>query len=461
MYGTPILKQFGGFTKVSVSEFIKWLENNQKNIAKLSFQSEGKGNAEAFNDYLENFIKSANLEKIQYLNFCDIGDGVIEALLEKSSTLTQLKTLLLLDNRLSVKGIEALAKLEYLFQDREQELQVQHFQKSLSDEGKFFYDFLKNQSSNTENKDSIKEMIFNIARINYSGDFIKYILEQPETYPFLINSRSEQRETILDFYCHSPVMQKFLFSHGLIPAEEPERTTESQNISQNKQSVHLEEVSKRTRFAVKKLVEFLRASKDELEQAATSYMENMSQFSQKYQKNQMKAGLLCLSENGKKLVMEKRKEKTALSDKAYIEEILKIGHQALQQKYLIKDNKGKYTEAISTIELQYDYTSDGAKITIPQSIGCVKLLIDRTSTAISRDERQELLTALAEQNPEAVKNKLSIIQRELRKHNITKEQITTKTEFHQLLNYMSTEKVNKLFQEISGFKIEEMWKTQK
>ncbi|WP_264336558.1 MULTISPECIES: TomO hydrophobic C-terminal domain-containing protein [unclassified Wolbachia] len=467
MPATSILKQFGGFTKISVEKFIDWLKSNPKNIKNLSFQSEGEDNGEAFNHYIEDFIKSANLEETQYLNLnlCKISDGVIEALLEKSHTLKEFKHLLLMNHRLSAKGIEALAQLEHSLKDRGQELNVIHVTLNSSYECKAFYDFLKNeyknQSSNTVNADSIKKMIFDIARSDNNGDWLKYILEQSEKYPFLINSRNEQNETLLSFYTHSPAMQKFLFSHGLIPAKEPERTNESQKIVLNKQSVHSEVAAKKTRFTTKELLKYLEASKDKLEQAATSYMENIPKLYEEYQNNLIKIRLLSITKDEKTRVMEGKLSKNATlpDDKAFVKEIFEKAKKVLEDQYLNKDKYGNYTQEISRIELQYDYTRDDAKITIPQSIGCIKLLIDRS--LIPLEEKKELLVSLAEQNPKLVQQKLSSIKSELKNDNISYEQITNRTMFHKLLDNVNDDKVNKLFEEISGFNIEKTWKEQK
>lgn len=274
------------------------------------------------------------------------GDEVVKALLAKSHTLKALKSFCFAFNNFSVEGIEAFAQLEYLLgETKTDKFNASNIRTTVGpSEGacKIFYDFLKkeyskNRSLDIADEDSVKKMIFDMARIDNNGDSVKYILEQPDKYPFLINSQDEQGHTLPHFYTHFPRMQEFLFKHGLIPEKEPERDTESQNILQDRQSVHLSSVTKRTNFTTKKLVEFIKANKDELKQAATSYMENIPKLLKQYQDNQMKVKLLGLTEE--RLVMEQTllENPVVPDDKEFVEITFKKVEEVLEQKYLSKD----------------------------------------------------------------------------------------------------------------------------
>uniref|UniRef100_A0AAU7YL73 Ankyrin repeat domain protein n=1 Tax=Wolbachia endosymbiont of Oeneis ivallda TaxID=3171168 RepID=A0AAU7YL73_9RICK len=463
---TSILKPLGGFTKVPVNQLIELLKKNPKNIESLSFQNEGKDNGEAFNHYIEDFIKSANLEETQHLdlNWCEIDDRVIKALLEKSHTLKKFKRLLLMDHRLSAKGIEDLAQLEHSFKNRKEKFNVEHVQFYSSDECKAFYDFLKNeyknQSSNTVNADSIKKMIFDIARSDNTGNWVKYILEQSEKYPFLINSRNEQNENILLFYNHSPEMKKFLFNHGLIPEEERNQRRDDEHIVQDNQSVHANSIVKRINFFAKKLVESTKDNKKQLKQAADSYLKSIEQLKQ-YQNDPVRLKLLNLTDNEKRIVMEKTLNSHDVpDDKGFIKTVIDKAKQTLEQKYLRKNSRNEYGQGYPTQGLQYDHTKDDAKITIPESIGRIKLLIDNFS--IPLQEKKELLVTLMEQNPGLVRKKLPIIRKEFGNSDILNKVRFQKTELYMLLNSIDdSKKIDKLFKEISSLGIEKVWREQK
>uniref|UniRef100_A0A3B0J8E5 Uncharacterized protein n=1 Tax=Wolbachia endosymbiont of Aleurodicus dispersus TaxID=1288877 RepID=A0A3B0J8E5_9RICK len=99
-------------------------------------------------------------------------------------------------------------------------------------------------------------------------------------------------------------------------------------------------------------------------------------------------------------------------------------------------------------------------MTIPESIGYVKLLIDNSSVPLR--EKKELLVTLMEQNPELVRKELSMIKEELGNSDIFNEGQFDRTELHGLLSGINDdEKVNKLFKEISGLDIEKVWREQK
>ncbi|WP_265016562.1 leucine-rich repeat domain-containing protein [Wolbachia endosymbiont (group A) of Andrena dorsata] len=385
-----------------------------------------------------------------------IDDKGLKAL-TKSSCLKNLKKLRLGEIEIGIEGIESLAEI------KNSGVKLIHSLKEISH--RIFCDFLLKPRPHNQvtYKKGVKKMIFNVAQHDNSGKIVKHILTQPNKYHFLINSQDEQGHTLSHFYTHSPEMQEFLFKHGLIPEKEPEleRDAELQGILRNRQSVHARAANKETCFFTAKLVKSINANENELKQAATSYMENVPKLLKQYQNDQMKVKLLGLTKDGKRLVMEQvlRKNAAVPDDKEFIEITFKKVEEVLKQKYLSKDQEGEYIEEMSRGKLQYDYTRDNAKVTIPESIGYIKLLIDRFTIPLMA--RKELLVTLVNQNPGLVQQKLSRIKSELGNDNVSQKQITNRAEFHKLLNDVDADKVNKLFEEISGFNIEETWKEQK
>lgn len=369
------------------------------------------------------------------------------------------------DHKLSAKGIEALAQLQYLLKIRGKELQVNHVESIFSHESKVFYDFLeneyyKNQSSDTVNTDSVKKMIFDIARSDNTGNWVKYILEQSEKYPFLINPRNEKNENMLLFYNHSPEMKKFLFNHGLIPEEERNQRRADEHIVRDNQSVHASPIVKRTNFFAKKLVESTKDNEKQLKQAADSYLKSIEQLKQ-YQNDPVRLGLLNLTDDEKRSVMERTLNGHHVpNDKGFIKTVIDKAKQTLEQQYLRKNSRGEYDDGSPISGMQYDYARNDAKITIPESIGRIKLLID--NFFIPLKEKKELLVTLMEQNPELVREKLPTIRKELGNSDILNKRRFEKTELYVLLNSIDdSKKIDKLFNKISGLDIEKVWREQK
>ncbi|WP_425386408.1 TomO hydrophobic C-terminal domain-containing protein [Wolbachia endosymbiont (group A) of Barypeithes pellucidus] len=459
------------------------LELSSNNISAESAEALANGNL-------------TNLKKLN-LNHCKVGDEGAEAL--ANGNLTNLKKLNLFSNNISAEGAEALAKdnlpnltsldlgcnnignkgAEALanvnltkftkFDLSYNNIDFEHIEvlarskcsgiKLNNRDQKVFYDFLLKKCSNNQvvDKESIKKMIFNVARSNYSGDLVRYILTQPDKYPFLINSKDEQWHTLSHFYNHSPEIQEFLFKHGLVP----EKDSTLRNITNDKQSVHAGLAVKKTKFITKNLVESIKASEGQLEQAVNSYVESIPKLLKEYQNDQVKIGLLGLKENEKKSVMEEVLNGGDVpSDEEFIKTVIDKAEQVLKQQYLKKNFHGEYDQGYPTQELQYDYTRDDAKITIPESIGYIKLLIDKFSVPLK--EKKELLVTLMEQNPDLVKNKLSKVKEKLGNSVILDKEQFNKTELHELLNGIDDgKKVDELFKEISCLNIEEVWREQK
>ncbi|APR99078.1 glycine zipper 2TM domain-containing protein [Wolbachia endosymbiont of Folsomia candida] len=316
--------------------------------------------------------------------------------------------------------------------------------------------------------DSLKKMVFWLAANDTYGGIIVNILRQSDKYPFLINLQDEQGHTLSHFYNHMPRINEILFEHGFIPRKKQEGN-ELQNILQDKQSVHLDLAVKKTNFITKNLINSIKANKNELKQAADSYEKRIPLLLKQYQDNPVMLKLLSISEQEKKSVMEETLNgKSVPGDKEFITEVAKKATQALIENYLTKDQDGKYCGGYTADSLQYDYKRDDAKVTIPESIGYVKLLIDRLS--IPLEERKELLVTLAAQNSGLVEGKLHLIKSELESDDIFEEQKASdisprkvsRTKFHNLIRSIAdSNKIDGLFNQISGLNIERIWREQK
>ncbi|WP_339045254.1 hypothetical protein [Candidatus Mesenet endosymbiont of Agriotes lineatus] len=426
--------------------------------------------------------KLTNLTSLD-LEFNYIGDEGAKAL----AKLTNLTSLDLRSNKIGVEGAKALAKLtnltfldlidnEITLKQKEELIEAlaalkldglnQSENSSLFGNTMLrkFYNYLKGLPSKTDEelyRNGVKEMIFTLARHDDNGTTIKHILTYSNKYPFLINSRNKDGHKLSHFYTHSPDMQKFLFEHGLIP-EPKEQDKRLQNIITDNQSVHNNPVVKKTNFIVKELVKSSKASQDELKQAADFYLADIPKLLQQYKDDQIRVKLLSITEDEKRSVMEKTLHENVPvpSDQQFVEAVMSKAKETLKIQYLRKKATGEYDHGYPTTQMQYDYTKDDAKVTIPQSIGYIKLLIDGFD--IPLNERKELLVTLAEQNPKLIERKLSYIRSELENDDITQEQVTKRSEFHKLLNDTEDKnKIDKLFEEISGLDLKEIWKEQK
>ncbi|WP_353284774.1 leucine-rich repeat domain-containing protein [Wolbachia endosymbiont (group A) of Lasioglossum fulvicorne] len=343
------------------------------------------------------------------LNLCrnNIGDEGAKALAE--SPFLEHVRISLENNPISSKGIKALAESENYFE------LTSNFDYANDNSSLGFYKCLRKLwsekriwskgSVNKLGKDTTKSLFFHLAQQNHPKERIELLLDDSDKYPFLINSIDWQGHTLSHFYTHSPEMQKFFFERGMIPEEERSRR-DDERIARDSQSVHGSLVVKRTNFFAKKLVESRGDSKEQLEQAAASYVESIRLFKQ-YQNDPIRLKLLSLTDNDKRSVMERtlRNSDSIPNDKEFIKAVIDKAEQALKQQYLKKNFRGEYDQRYPTNRMQYDYARDDAKITIPESIGYIKLLIDNFSVPLK--EKKELLVTLMEQNPDLVKNKLS------------------------------------------------------
>ncbi|WP_353278995.1 hypothetical protein [Wolbachia endosymbiont (group B) of Longitarsus flavicornis] len=430
---------------------------NLTNLTKLNLADNNIGNEGA--KALANLTKLTQLD----LSYNNIGAEGVEAL--ANGNLTKLTRLYLNDNNIDAKGAKALAESEKYCEFIDKITQIEGnnepmgFCKRLK---KSWSQARVKSKSNVRKLDesTIRSLFFDLAQHGYKGG-IEVLLDDYDKYPFLINSRNEQGHTLSHFYNHDPGMQRFFFERGMIPKQRPEQKRDDLrndlSIVQDRQSVHASPAVKKTNFLAKKLVESTKADEEQLKQAATSYVESIELLKQ-YQNDPIRLNLLSVNDKEKSSVMEKALgDNPVPNDKDFIGDIIDKVKEALKKKYLKKNSHDEYDQGYPTQGLQYDYTKDDVKITIPESIGRIKLLIDNFSIPLK--EKKELLVTLMAQNQDLVMSKLSAVKREL--GDFDTEQLD-KTKLHTLLNDIDdNKKVDVLFKEISDLDIEKIWREQK
>ncbi|WP_264683214.1 leucine-rich repeat domain-containing protein [Wolbachia endosymbiont (group B) of Euphydryas aurinia] len=419
-------------------------------------------------------LADSNLTNLTQLNLSVNQIDVKGAEALANGNLTKLTKLDLSYNMIGHKGAKALAESEkyYKFIDK-----VTH----IEDNNEFF-DRITHIEDNNEpmgfckrlkelwsqaraksksnvcklDESTVKKLFFDLAQRGHHTEGIEVLLDDYDKYPFLINSRNEQGHTLSHFYNNDLQMQNFLFERGMIP----EQRRDDLRIAQDPQSVHRGSVSKRINFFTKKLVESTEASEEQLKQAATSYVESIELLEQ-YQNDPIRLKLLSLIDSEKSNVMAQTLGYNPVpNDKEFIKTVIDKAKDALNTKYLKKNKFGEYERGYPTEPLQYDYTRYDAKITIPESIGYIKLLIDNFSVPLK--EKKELLVTLMEQNPDLVKNKSSKVKEKLGNSVILDKEQFNKEELHGLLNGIDDgKKVDELFKEISDLDIEKIWREQK
>ncbi|WP_341813720.1 hypothetical protein [Wolbachia endosymbiont (group B) of Germaria angustata] len=165
-----------------------------------------------------------------------------------------------------------------------------------------------------------------------------------------------------------------------------------------------------------------------------------------------------MNDDDKKSVMKKTLGNNPVpNDKEFIKTVIDAAKDALETKFLRKNELGEYDEGYPTSRIKY---GNNETITIPESIGYIKLLID--NFCVPLEEKKQLLVTLMEQNPELVREKLPVIRKELGNSDILNKEQFEKKELYVLLNSIDdSEKINKLFKEISGLDIEKVWREQK
>ncbi|WP_341810931.1 hypothetical protein [Wolbachia endosymbiont (group B) of Chesias legatella] len=406
-------------------------------------------------------LADSNLTNLTQLNLSVNQIDVKGAEALANGNLTKLTKLDLSYNMIGHKGAKALAESEkyYKFIDKITHIEDNNEPMGFCKRLKELWSQARAKSKSNVCKldeSTVKKLFFDLAQRGHHTEGIEVLLDDYDKYPFLINSRNEQGHTLSHFYNNDLQMQNFLFERGMIP----EQRRDDLRIAQDPQSVHRGSVSKRINFFTKKLVESTEASEEQLKQAATSYVESIELLEQ-YQNDPIRLKLLSLIDSEKSNVMAQTLGYNPVpNDKEFIKTVIDKAKDALNTKYLKKNKFGEYERGYPTEPLQYDYTRYDAKITIPESIGYIKLLIDNFSVPLK--EKKELLVTLMEQNPDLVKNKSSKVKEKLGNSVILDKEQFNKEELHGLLNGIDDgKKVDELFKEISDLDIEKIWREQK
>ncbi|WP_341751296.1 hypothetical protein [Candidatus Tisiphia endosymbiont of Piscicola geometra] len=304
--------------------------------------------------------------------------------------------------------------------------------------------------------EEVKNMMFTLHNYyaGYEEDLIKYIINHLEKYPFAINSRDAAGHSLLHFYNDKPEIQKFLFENGIIP-EQKQQDGIMLRLVQDNQSVHTKEAVDLTNFTTGKLVEDYKGTKESLQEIATAY-NNKLKDSTNFFNTPVKLALLSLTDASKRDTMGNalKSDQAVPDDQKFVNTITNIASKALTEKYLV----GGY----STNELRYDDNTDHI-ITIPESLGLVKSLIDTMEIPVA--DKRELLVTLMVKFPELVKDKLKIIQEKLG-IDVPLKVLVNSSNCHKFLEsnpiiQKTPQIISELFKDISNLDIEETLREQK
>ncbi|WP_375332095.1 hypothetical protein [Candidatus Tisiphia endosymbiont of Temnostethus pusillus] len=284
-------------------------------------------------------------------------------------------------------------------------------------------------------------------------DMIKHIINSPEKYPFAINSRDAAGHSLLHFYNHKLEMQQLLFQHGIVPEQKQQGGILLRLVRDN-QSVHTKEAVDLTNFTTGKLVEDYKGTKESLQEIATAY-NNKLKDSTNFFNTPVKLALLSLTDASKRDTMGNalKSDSAVLDDQEFVRTIMAKASEALGAKYL----RGEY----STYELQYDNKEH--TVTIPESLGLVKSLIDTMEIPVA--DKRELLVTLMVKFPELVKDKLKIIQEKLG-IDVPLKVLVNSSNCHKFLEsnpiiQKTPQIISELFKDISNLDIEETLREQK
>ncbi len=326
--------------------------------------------------------------------------------------------------------------------------------------------FLVGKGADINEKNNYGNTPLHLAARFGHEETVKILVESQQENLLLINSLDSDKHSI-GYYTNNPVMQQFLFKHGMIPEQKKVETRSLLKITEDRQSVHDGVVVKRADYVTNLLVEFTGTAikKEELERVAAAFQNKID----KLFNDPLKIKLLDLSEQEKNSIAEtvKLSAETKQNNDQFVLEILNQAKNILQEKYLNKP-KGKVVDnSLPALPIQYSWVKGQEKyITIPETIGRVLLLIDKLEMPYIA--KQELLvTLMMQSNEEELKEPLKRIQSLLNDDTITLEQLTKKEPCHKLLNKLANqdkadEEVTKLFSNISsGLDIKEIWQEQK
>ncbi|AIL64647.1 Leucine-rich repeat (LRR) protein [Rickettsiales bacterium Ac37b] len=292
-----------------------------------------------------------------------------------------IKELIRLSNKVSFQDLTieytslAVADVVLLAQDLPEDVKL-----NLRGEGglSIFYDELlklkkfnsaSGQVPETEWQQAVTEMVLKIAPHDNDGKIIQYILSNQDSYPLLINARDSDNHSLSYYYNNNGEMLLILFRNGLIP--DPVQDDTMQRIVEDAQSVHDSEITNKTNFFVKKLVQLANLNTEELKAKAQICQSQINQLF--VQSMELKVKLLDLTAQEKRSVMETilRNGEAVPEDSYFVQKIINKAFHTLKNQYL--------TPAYEISKLQYDYTAGQEKyITLPETIGVVHTLIDKS-----------------------------------------------------------------------------------
>ncbi|WP_143689006.1 TomO hydrophobic C-terminal domain-containing protein [Wolbachia endosymbiont of Nilaparvata lugens] len=441
--------------RVDINQLISFLQEN-KNITELSLENCHIGDEGA------KALADGNLTNLTLLDLNSNRIGEEGAKAFATGNLTNLDRLCLTGDNFGGKEAKAFAESEEYCELIDKFFYIMNGRHNISfcrDLKGLWSQAREESNGNVSKLDKkvVKDFFFYLVQHHVLKEVIELFLDDFDKYPFNINSRNEYGHTLAHFYTHDPEIQKFFFERGMIPEKEMNQEREDKHIAQDNQSVHASPIVKRTKFLTKKLVEFTKDNEEELKQAVSYYVESIERLKQ-YQNDPVRLGLLNLTDNEKRSVMEVTLDNNPVpDDKEFIKIVIDTAKDALETKFLRKNKRGEYDEGYPTSRIKY---GNNEEITIPESIGRIKLLIDNLS--IPSKEKKELLVTLMEQNPELVGKKLSAIRKELGNSDILNKEQFERKELYTLLNSIDdSEKIDRLFKEISGLDIEKIWREQK
>ncbi|HJD68105.1 MAG TPA: hypothetical protein LFV66_06710 [Rickettsia endosymbiont of Bembidion lapponicum] len=236
--------------------------SNMQNITSINFRG-----TIITDKALRDLANSLNMQNITNINFKDCNDITNKGITDLvNSSSTKNLTIISLSTLMSIEEIEDIVKKL----PKIQELKIAD-DNGLSEFCNYLIqlrDFESNSDFNKEER--IKDIMFSFAQQG-KDEYIKYILNNQEKYPFLVNTKDEYDHNLMHFYTHDPEMQKLFFEKGMIPSKEIDPDNIMLSIVNDAQSVHTSEVTKRTNFFTNELVQVFSDNYIKLTEEAEKY----------------------------------------------------------------------------------------------------------------------------------------------------------------------------------------------
>ncbi len=272
-----------------INKLVSFLEKNT-HITSIDISSNGIGDEGA------KALANGNLTHLTTLNISSnrIGDEGAKAL--ANGNFTHLTTLNISSNRIGDEGAKALAEFHTC---------------NIKLEPNYFYNLLRfawlyNNNTNKLSEDSTRNLLFDLATSPSNKEKVFCLLDDPNKYPFLINSTKNENGNILPNFFLDYKSHKKFFELGLIPKPV---NTDLLNIAQNNQSVHATSVVNKTNFITKKLVESVEADKKKLETVINNFTRVSIPKLKEYQNNKVKLNLFDFSDQEKKVLRKSTRKR--------------------------------------------------------------------------------------------------------------------------------------------------------